>query len=239
MERPLIAINADIKCNKADCYSVLHSGYYESIYDADALPVIIPPTRDISAIEAVLNRVDGVVLCGGADLDPEKDGWQRHSTTRLMDTGRESFDRVLVQKIKAKKIPVLGIGVGMQLLNVHCGGQLSLNISDDYPRAIDHFGNSFEKEHRHQILPYPNTWLHKVYGDSNVFVSSYHHMCVQELSPDFKISAVALDDVVEGIESRNSDWFAAGVQFHPEVNSATLLDSRLFEEFVKLCDSRF
>ena len=64
-------------------------------------------------------------------------------------------------------------------------------------------------------------------------------MCVQELSPDFKISAVALDDVVEGIESRHADWFAVGVQFHPELSSATLLDSRLFEEFVKLCDSRF
>ena len=134
---------------------------------------------------------------------------------------------------------MLGIGAGMQLLNVHCGGQLSLNIPDDYPRSIDHCGNSLEKDHRHQILPYPNTWLHKVYGDSNVFVSSHHHMCVQELSPDFKISAVALDDVVEGIESRHADWFAVGVQFHPELSSATLLDSRLFEEFVKLCDSRF
>ena len=239
MERPLIGINADIKCNKSDCFSVLHSGYYENIYKADALPVILPPTKDISAINCLLDKVSGVILCGGADLDPENDGWQRHSDTRVMDWRRESFDRVLVQKIREKRIPVLGIGSCMQLLNVHCGGQLSLHIPSDYPKAIDHAGNKNDTEHRHQILPRAGTWLHKVYGDSNVFVSSYHHMCVQELSSDFRISAVATDDIIEAIESVHADWFAAGVQFHPEVASATLLDFRLFEEFARLCNSCF
>jgi len=236
MERPLIAINSDVKCQKDLCFSVLQSDYYESLQKADAVPIIIPPLKDISAIDAILTRVDGVVLCGGADLDPVNDGWQRHNMTRCMHEARESFDRVLVRKIIEKRIPVLGIGAGMQLLNVACGGHLSLHTPDDYPKAMDHAGKAGDLYHRHQIFPRQGTWLHKAYGDSNVFVTSYHHMCIQELSSNFCVSAVATDNVIEAIESRDSSWFAVGVQFHPEAVAATVLDSRLFEEFVKFCD---
>ena len=236
MERPLIAINADVKCQKDLCFSVLQSGYYEALQQANAVPIIIPPLRDISAIECILNRVNGVVLSGGGDLDPEHDGWQRHAETRCMHEARESFDRVFVRKIMEKKIPVLGIGAGMQLLNVACDGHLSLHIPEDFPKAMDHTGKPGDLQHRHQIYPRKGTWIHKVYGESNVFVTSYHHMCVQELSPSFEISAVAADNIIETIESRDPTWFAVGVQFHPEVSISTVLDGRLFEEFATFCD---
>jgi putative glutamine amidotransferase len=128
-------------------------------------------------------------------------------------------------------MPLFGIGVGMQLLNVCQGGNLFLHIPEDLPLAIPH-KDLQDRGHRHSLEVVPGSLMERVYGDGEIRVNSMHHMAVDEVAPGFTVTARCPDGVVEAIESEIPDWFALGTQFHPEADSASALDVRIFEEFI-------
>lgn len=233
--KPLIGINADFRAAQGNqpSFSVVTAGYYDSILRAGGIPVIVPPMEDDDDIGAMLDRLDGFVMIGGADLDPRKDGFMLHPTVRPMDRRRESFDRKLMQAIADRRMPVFGIGVGMQLLNVTMGGNLFLHIPEDLPSAIPH-RDPQDPGHRHSLEIQPNTLMERVYGDGEIRVSSRHHMAIDELAVGFQVTAHCPDGVIEAIESDQEDWIAIGTQFHPENEAASALDVRVFEEFLDL-----
>ena len=90
--KPLIGINADFRAanRQTPAYSFLSAGYFESVKAAGAIPVIIPPLDDVESVRALLDVLDGVVLIGGADLDPRRDGFMLHHSVRLLDPIRET-----------------------------------------------------------------------------------------------------------------------------------------------------
>ena len=232
--KPLIGLNADYRSSQGTqpSFSVVTSGYYDCIARAGGLPVIVPPMSDEDDINELLNRLDGFVMVGGADLDPQRDGFMRHPSVRPLDKRREAFDRKLMHAISEQKLPVFGIGVGMQLLNVTMGGNLFFHIPEDVPTAIPH-RDAQDPNHRHSLDVVPGTLIERVYGDGEIRVSSRHHMAVDELAPGFVVSARCPDGVIEAIESEISGWLAIGTQFHPENGAATALDVRIFEEFIQ------
>jgi putative glutamine amidotransferase len=179
----------------------------------------------------VLDVLDGIVLCGGADLDPRMDGFMLHPAMRLLDRRREEFDRMLVRLVAERRMPVLGIGCGMQLLNVSLGGSLFYHIPEDLPHAIPHLDAS-DPDHRHALVVEPGSLMDKVYGEGEIRVSSLHHMAVDDVAPNFAVTARCPDGVVEAIESTVDDWFALGVQFHPEEDRGTKLDICIFEQLM-------
>lgn len=232
--KPLIGLNADYKAAaKSDgiSFSFIASGYYEAITKAGGVPLVIPPLTEDDDMERVLDLLDGVVLIGGADLDPRRDGFMLHPSLRLLDKRRETFDRRLMQLIAKRKMPVFGIGAGMQLLNLSLGGSLFLHIPEDLPKALPHRDN-IDPAHRHSLNVTANTIMDRVYGEGEIRVNSMHHMAIDDVAPGFVVSARSPDGVVEAIESRREDWFAMGTQFHPEADSASALDIRIFEEFL-------
>jgi putative glutamine amidotransferase len=232
--KPLIGINADFRSAKRNtpAYSVVAAGYYDSILAAGGIPVIVPPLESSADLSAVLDMLQGFVLVGGADLDPRRDGWMLHPSVRTMDARREAFDRMLMSEIAERRLPLLGIGVGMQLLNVSQGGNLFLHIPEDMPGAIPH-KDLQDSQHRHGLTVVPGTLMERVYGDGEIRVNSMHHMAVDEVAPGFAVTARCPDGVVEAIESQMDDWFAIGTQFHPEAESASALDIRIFGEFIE------
>ena len=131
-----------------------------------------------------------------------------------MDARREDFDRRLIRKISDRRMPVMGIGVGMQLLNVAEGGNLFLHIPEDMPKALPH-RDSIDPAHRHALEVVPGSLMERVYGEGEIRVNSVHHMAIDEVAPGFAVTARCPDGVVEAIESERSDWFAFGTQFHP------------------------
>lgn len=233
MSKPLIGINADFRPAKADApaFSYLASGYYDAVLEAGGLPVVIPPLEDPQDIAQVLEPLQGVMLIGGADLDPRRDGWMLHPTVRLQDPRRESFDRALIRQVASRRLPVLGIGAGMQLLNVSQGGNLFLHLPEDMPSALPHKDN-LDPAHRHTLELAAGSIMDRVYGDGELRVNSMHHMAVDEVAPGFMVTARCPDGVVEAIESTQPEWFAFGTQFHPEAETASALDLRIFEEFL-------
>ncbi|MBO7723367.1 MAG: gamma-glutamyl-gamma-aminobutyrate hydrolase family protein [Thermoguttaceae bacterium] len=232
-QKPLIAINMDFKVgrNAAPSIGYLFSGYYDSIMKAGGIPVAIPPYVDDADLDRVLDLVDGVVMIGGGDIDPRNDGYMLHPSIRLMAPRREDFDRRLIKKVYERRMPFFGIGAGMQLLNVTMGGTLFLHIAEDIGTALPHYEPD-DPWHRHALVIEPGSLLDRVYGDNAVLVNSIHHMAVDDVAEGFLVTAKCPDSVVEAIESIRDDWFAIGTQFHPEAPSATVLDLRIFGEFI-------
>src|SRR5919106_858937 len=234
MSKPIVALNADFVNRSGDkpAFTFVAAGYYDAISKVGGIPLIVPPLEDDDDLERLLQQVNGVVLVGGADLDPRRDGWMLHPTIRPLAQRRELFDRRLMRMIADRRQPVFGIGSGMQLLNVTMGGTLLLHIPEDRPTALPHH-DPLDPAHRHTLEITPNSLMERVYGDGELRVNSMHHMAIDDVAQDFEITARCPDGIVEAIESRNPDWFAIGTQFHPEANTASALDLRVFEEFVE------
>jgi len=119
----------------------------------------------------------------------------------------------------------------MQLLNITEGGTLFLHIPEDLPKAIPH-KDPLDLSHRHALLVERGTAMERVYGEGEIRVNSMHHMAIDDIAESFKIAARAPDGVIEAIESIIEGWVAIGTQFHPEAESASALDVKIFEEFI-------
>ena len=233
MSKPVIGLNADFRHGTGDkpAFSFVAADYYDAILETGGLPLMLPPVGDMADVHQYLDIVDGVVLVGGGDLDPRRDGWMLHHSVKPLDQRRETFDRALAHAVGERRVPVFGIGVGMQLINVTMGGNLYLDIAEDVPTALPH-RDAIDNAHRHTLVLEPGSLMDRVYGDGELRVNSMHHMAIDELASGFRATARCPDGIIEAIESERADWFAIGTQFHPEARSASALDMRIFEEFV-------
>jgi putative glutamine amidotransferase len=210
----------------------LHAGYFEAVLAAGALPIVLPPLDKQPDVDALLDRLDGVVLTGGLDLDPRRAGQPTHPAVVPMSPRREECDRVLVRQVIDRKVPVLAIGVGMQQVNVALGGSLFLHLPEEQPKSMPHYDNS-GGAHRHTVILEPKSRLDDIYGGGELRVNSCHHQAVKQLGSRLRVGALAPDGVIEAIESTDPNWFFLGVQWHPEANTASALDMQLFECFVQ------
>jgi putative glutamine amidotransferase len=232
--RPLIGINADFHISPKDraTYSLMPSGYYDCLLTANALPVMIPPLIRESELIPILEHLDGVVLTGGDDLDPRKMGLSPHPSVRMVPERRELSDRLLCKLVQQRKIPTLGIGLGMQELNVVAGGGLFVHLPEDMPKCIPH-RDPHGGAHRHTVVMQPKSMLEKIYGPGEIRVNSYHHQGIRKLAPIFRVAALAPDGLIEAFESKDPSWWVVGVQWHPENEGHISLDMQLIEAFIE------
>jgi putative glutamine amidotransferase len=143
-------------------------------------------------------------------------------------SGDVGFESTLVRLIADRRVPFLGIGVGVQLLNVALGGTLFEIVGSQ--RGMYH---AYPHNPRHTLLTKPGSLMERVYGHETSLVNSPHHVAIDELAVGFAATACCRDGVVEAIESETDDWFAIGVQFCPEPDMAPAPDLRIFEELVE------
>lgn len=232
--KPLIGLNADYRsaARSMPAYSYIAAGYFQSVIAAGGIPVVVPPLEDLESVQAILDQVDGFIMIGGADLDPRNDGFMLHPSVRPLAPVRETSDRMLMSEVAERRMPVMGIGTGMQLLNVQQGGNLFLHLKEDLPSAVPHH-DAQDPNHRHTLEVADDSLMGRVFGDGEIRVSSRHHQAIDEVAPGFRVTARCPDGVIEAIESEMMDWFAFGTQFHPECAAASALDIRIFEEFVE------
>ncbi len=234
--RPFIGINADFLAasKRTSAHLRLGIGYCDTIAAAGGLPIILPPLGREAELDDLLDRLDGVVLSGGLDMDPRRLGMAPHHAVQPMAERREESDRVLVQRIIQRQMPVLGIGLGMQQLNAALGGSHYLHLPEDLPRSLPHFDPT-GGPHRHAVLLEPGTRLEEIYGGGEIRVNSAHHQAVRQVGAGLRIGARAPDGVIEAIETTDASWFCIGVQWHPESETASALDTQLFECFLQAC----
>ncbi|HTU90323.1 MAG TPA: gamma-glutamyl-gamma-aminobutyrate hydrolase family protein [Gemmataceae bacterium] len=235
--RPFIGINADyVPASKVHAPFIrLNAGYLDNVVGAGGLPVVVPPLgKDIDP-DAWLDRLDGFILTGSAqDLDPRRLSMPPHSLVQPLPERRDESDRLLVRRLLERRLPLLAIGLGMQQLNVACGGSLYVHLPQDLPRSMPHRDPS-GSPHRHLVLIEPNTRTEEIFGAGEIRVNSDHHQAVRQVGDGLRIGARAPDGVIESIESTDGQWFCIGVQWHPESESASALDLQLFEYFMQAC----
>ena len=235
--KSVIGINGEFRAQRKEeiPLSWFNTGYYDSVTASGGLPVLTPPLADDNDLKQFLEMVDGLLLCGcNFDLDPIRLGMDRHPSTRSMPARREDFDRRLCKMAVEKRIPILAIGIGMQELNVVCGGTLFQHIPEDFQKPLHH-RDPVESTLRHIIEIVPGTRMDTIYGPGEIRVNSQHHMAVDQLAPQFKVSATCPDGVIEAYESIDPNWFCLGVQWHPENETASALDMQVFENFLAAC----
>jgi putative glutamine amidotransferase len=232
-QRPLIGINTDFYATSKSvtAHARVNAGYFDAVLQAGGLPILIPPFAKEVDIDPLLEMLDGMIMTGGLDLDPRRQGLPAPVALQPMAERRESSDRVLMHKIIERQMPLLAIGVGMQHLNLLTGGTMFHHIPNDCPKAMPHFDPS--GPHRHIVLLEENTRIEEIYGSNELRVNSRHHMAVDMTGPSMRISGRCPDGVIEAIEAVDSDWFCIGVQYHPEAETASALDMQLFECFVQ------
>jgi putative glutamine amidotransferase len=234
--RPFIGVNADfVTVGKRGVARLqVHAGYADSVVAAGGYPIVLAPFASEVDVEPVLDRLDGIILTGGLDLDPRRHGLPTHSAVVPLAERRDTADRHLVARVLERQLPVLAIGLGLQQLNVALGGTLYLHLPEDLPRGLPHLDLT-GGPHRHLVLLEPGTRVDEIYGGGELRVNSQHHQAVRELGSGLRVAARAPDGVIEAVESTDPNWFCIGVQWHPESETASALDLQLFESFIQAC----
>ncbi|HZT83379.1 MAG TPA: gamma-glutamyl-gamma-aminobutyrate hydrolase family protein, partial [Gemmataceae bacterium] len=138
----------------------------------------------------------------------------------------------LVQWCRKRRLPLLAVADGLQVMNVALGGTVYADLARELPEALQH-RHPPEKGLRHAIAIEPDSRLAGVYGEGEVIVNSEHRGAVQKVARGFRVTARALDGVIEAVEAEGDDWFAVGVQWHPASATASGLDIQLFRGLVE------
>jgi len=186
----------------------------------------------------VLDSVAGLVLTGGEDVDPARYGEQRHEKVRSVNAARDATEAALIEEARARGKPVLAICRGIQILNVALGGTLVQDIPSECRTNIDHDDEGARTSRTHDVDIEPGSLIAKSGGAEHVSVNSFHHQSVKRVADGMRVTARSPDGVIEGIESTDDDWWAMGVQWHPEemTDSAEPWDRGLFKAFAKQLD---
>ncbi len=208
--------------------ALLPLAYVRAVADAGAAPLLVPPVGD--AVAPALAVLDGLLLAGGADLDPAGYGAAAHPETAAVRPERDASELALLRAALDERLPVLGVCRGMQLLNVALGGTLEQHLPD----VVGHEGHRgppgvfAEHEVRLERTARVGRAL-----DETVAVRSYHHQGVDRIGEGLRVVGRAPDGAVEALEHEDLP-FVVGVLWHPEAGD----DPRLFEALVEAARER-
>jgi putative glutamine amidotransferase len=209
---------------------VLGIKYLRAIEAAGGVPVVVPPLES-EAARPLLERVSGVCLSGGPDLDPGSYAARRHE--RLGPTWPEldTFELALARAADARRLPVLAICRGLQVLNVARGGTLHQHLPDFVGRKINHRQREPTGEPTHWVTLVGASRLSEILGRRRIKVNSCHHQAVAELGELLTVTGRASDGTVECLEALDRE-FVVGVQWHAECLVERGVHATLFAEFV-------
>jgi putative glutamine amidotransferase len=234
VSRPLLGITLGDD-ERPPAFFRLRESYVRSVQQAGALAVALLPSGP-GEVGAMLDRLDGVVLSGGADVDPSLYGERPHPRLRRVDRFRDEFELALVREALRRDLPLLAICRGHQVLNVATGGTLVQDLPSVVAGGARHEGAEPRTRRVHPVDVRPGTRLSRAVGEGTVLVNSIHHQAVGRLGRGLVASAQCPDDgVVEGIEMPGRR-FAVGVQWHPEAFwEASDSFQGLFDAHVEAC----
>ena len=222
-ERPVVGITA----NYGDMTAKLAEGYYKQVVAAGGVPVIIPPLDSPEVIQSTLNRVDALLLSGGADINPLFQGDEPQPALGGINAERDLPELLITRMAYHRQMPILGICRGIQTLAVALGGKVAQDLSDletadGAVKRIKHSQEADRSVATHSVCVKPDTLLYNISRQTlkqheplRLLVNSFHHQAVKDCGPHLCVSATAPDGVIEAVES--TEYKAVlGVQWHPE-----------------------
>jgi putative glutamine amidotransferase len=202
--------------------------YTRAILRAGGMPILLPVNPFKRDVKSLLNFVDGLVIIGGADIHPSFYGEKSREKVKPIYRGRTYFEMNLIREAQKKKIPVLAICYGMQLLNVLHGGTLHQDIQSDIKGAKNHRS---KRNPWHKVTVQTGSRCHRIFGKTSFHVHSEHHQAIKLPGKALQITAVSEDGIPEAIEGLPN---VIAVQWHPERMPKDAVQTRLFRYFVRM-----
>jgi putative glutamine amidotransferase len=225
----VVAVTAPLRSDAGRERVALNSAYVRALALAGLVPLIVPPILDPEEACAVLDRVHGLVLSGGEDVDPARYGARPHPKLGETDGSRDALELGLIAAARARRLPILAICRGIQILNVALGGTLYQDLPSERRGAIDHA----DTRSRHAVRVEPGSLLHRTLATLEASVNSRHHQAIRDLAPSLVATAWAPDGLIEAAEPRDGEPWTLAVQWHPEDDVEGAL-FRGFAEAVRL-----
>jgi putative glutamine amidotransferase len=223
--RPLIGITVGPR-EAGSPYLQQRTSYPRAIELSGGLPVLVPPLA-IETLRGILERLDGIVFPGGADVDPSEYGETPQPKTEF-NRDLDRLELAVAHWAIESQLPTLGICRGQQLLNVALGGSLIQHL-DDHRQSGDRAALT------QPLTLAPGSRLAEIFGATHIQANTLHHQAVKDVAPGLTATAWAEDGTIEGMESQRHPWLVM-VQFHPEELVGFHEPSqRLFSEFVTAC----
>ena len=233
--RPLIGICAALERARWSVWDLqaflLPRMYVDAVQRAGGAAVLLPVDPAwVENPDEVLDRIDGLMLAGGADIDPSTYGAERDPATVGTVPERDAFELALTRRALERDVPFLGICRGMQLMNVAAGGTLNQHLPathghEDHRRSVGTFDDA-----DHDVRLAPGSLAARAAGEELHATKSHHHQGVERVGEGLVVTGWAtIDDLPEALE-RPDRRFALGVQWHPEADETSRLIAALVEE---------
>lgn len=238
--RPVIGIATQtlpgVPGERQQCW-LMGRSYIEELRKVGAVPWLIPLIpNDPDTLREIFDRLDGVFITGGVDVDPSRYGEVKTPLCGTTDSDRDAVEIALLQHALRRRLPVLAVCRGIQILNVACGGSLYQDVTAQVPAALkhDYFPTPEQPSRKflaHDVAVKRGSRLSQIMGDTVVPVNSMHHQAIKELASNLAATAHAPDGIIEGVEGLDDQYLVA-VQWHPEELTETQPGmARLFSSF--------
>lgn len=213
---PLIALAAVWGNDQVES---LNHDYATSVYTAGGIPLVVPVTSNATLLDLLFERVDGALLPGGIDVSPLIYGQEPVPALGEVEPPLDDFQLKFIGAAVKAGIPLFGICRGIQIMNVYFGGTLYQDIPTTYSSGlapVKHQQSPTKKRYvSHKVSILNGTNLKSLLGKGEVVTNSFHHQAVRDVAPGFRVTAVAQDGIIEGIEKIDDPRIYA-VQWHPE-----------------------
>ena len=209
--------------------------YSEAVEAAGGAPLHISLIPEPGYIGALMDHLDGILLPGSdSDVDPLRYGCDPHPALGSVHVIKDETDLLVLQEVEKRKLPLLGICFGMQILNVSRGGTLIQDIASQIPGALKHEQGPPRDRPSHGVRLLPGSLLASLADADRSVVNSHHHQAIEAIGRDLVATAWTSDGLVEALEDPRSDRFAMAVQWHPELGwRQDNLSRALFTHFVE------
>jgi putative glutamine amidotransferase len=214
MNPPLIGVSTSITVGPSPERAYVNTTYLRAVQAAGGIPVLLPPQVEGDARRVLWERLGGLILTGGGDIDPARFGEAPHAETADVSPARDALEIELVERALHDDVPLLGICRGLQVLNVALGGSLHQHLPTQ-PILHSQIEPRDRPTHAVKVMG-EGTRLGRVLGALEVQVNSMHHQGVHRLGRGLREVAWAPDGVIEGIEMDGAERFVIAVQWHPE-----------------------
>lgn len=218
--------------------SYIARDYVNPFIEQGALPVLIPVTDNTAVIDRYLDLLDGVVLTGGGDIDPQLYGEENKGLSTDVCRERDLAEMYIIKKSLERKIPILGICRGFQILNVFFGGTLYQDIPSQFGDSVVHQHAMGEREAlHHEVSLKRGSYIRQLFGGERIMVNSRHHQGIKIPGSGLIITAKSDDGIAEALEVTGSNVLA--VQWHPENILGICQENRkLFSDLVDRARNR-
>lgn len=204
--------------------------YVDAVRRAGGIPILLPPGELYQ--DDILERLDGLIISGGGDVEPAHYQGADHAAIEYVDPERDASEIELAQRVVETGLPALNICRGAQVLNVALGGSLIEHLPDEVGNEIEHRATP-EGYVYHPVVVEPDSRLAEIVGQREINSASWHHQAVRRLAPGLKPVAFAADGTIEALEMPEHPWLIA-IQWHPEnLAAADSVQQRIFDALVE------